>query len=357
MGKALYIIVIGTFVAGSVLYMQSSNTNIATTTRQASYQEKVLAREIARSANGVAHLKLQQAGADYDEAVGNINGFNNDGSPKTNGDFTGSMNDGTFRIRAIPLDGQNIKVETVGMFAGVEEKIVSYHRVDVLVVNEPSKLRAEFIDSMAGWCSAVYLQQFIPISPGDSTGATTGVVSADGQWFEKYPEMIFDSGHNRNGESVQPADLILDTGTRMNFFIGVDIGCAHKGEWVDTFNPDDYDHIHYAMDHEVSVTSMLEGTYSMIELHETDDQTWRIAFEDQNFYTEAQYNDIKLNGYGNGFWDHDEGTWGGEGWDADLYGYRALGNHGNQPDYSDQVIEVELLSCREVSCEVEEVES
>ena len=59
MGKALYIIVIGTFVAGSVLYMQSSNTNIATTTRQATYQEKVLAREIARSANGVAHLKLQ----------------------------------------------------------------------------------------------------------------------------------------------------------------------------------------------------------------------------------------------------------------------------------------------------------
>ena len=55
------------------------------------------------------------------------------------------MNDGTFRIRAIPLDGQNIKVETVGMFAGVEEKIVSYHRVDVLVVNEPSKLRAELL--------------------------------------------------------------------------------------------------------------------------------------------------------------------------------------------------------------------
>lgn len=355
MGKALYIIVIGTFVAGSVLYIQSSSTKIATTDRQADYQERILAREIARSAKGMAHMRLQQAGANYNAALGSINGFSEGGAAKQTGLYTGAMNKGEYRIKATPIDGQNIKVETVGVYNGIEEKIVSYHRVEMLVVNEPSRLRAEFIDSMAGWCSAVFLQQYIPISPGDSTGATTGVVSADGLWFEKYPEMVFDSGHYRNGESVEPADIVLSTGTRMNFFIGVDKNCSEEGEWVTEFNADDYDHIHYAMDHEESVTSMLEGTYSMIELYHADDQTWRIAFEDQNFYSTQQYNDIKINGYGDGYWDTEEGTWGGDGWDDDADGYRLLGNHGGQPDYSDQVFEIALLPCGG-PCTVQETE-
>ena len=355
MGKALYIIVIGTFVAGSVLYMQSSNTKIATVDRQADYQEKVLAREIARSANGIAHLRLQEAGSNFDLALANINGFDKDGKPNKNGVFKGSLNQGQYRIRAIPLDGQNIKVETVGIYGGAEEEIVSYHRVEMLVVSEPSTLRAEFIMSEAGWCSAVFLQRYIPIEHVDVLSDTTGVVSADGLWFEKYPEMIFDSGHYRNGETVEPSDIVLDTGTRMNFFIGVDKGCAHKGVWVDEFNQDNYSHIHYAMDHEESVTEMLEGTYSMIELNHLHDQKWRIAFEDQAHYSEEQYTDIKINGYGNGSWDSVDGTFGGDGWDEGLDGYKELKNWGSQPDYSDQVFEIELLKCGG-PCVVEEAE-
>ena len=356
MGKALFIIVLGTFVAGSVLYMQSSNTKLATADRQATYQEKMLAREIARSANGVAHLRLQEAGSNYNLALAKINGFSDDGKPNMHGTFSGSMNHGEFRVKAMPLDGQNIKVETVGVYNGIEEKIISYHRVEMLVVKEPSRLRAEFMMSEAGWCSAVFLQQFIPISPGDSTSATTGVVSEDGLWFEKDPEMIFDSGNWRNGETVEPADIVLEAGTRMNFFIGVDQDCSERGVWVDTYNPDDYNHIHYAMDHEESVTEMLEGTYSMIELNHLNEQTWRIAFEDQSFYTDGQYNDIKLNGYGNGVWDEESHTFGGTGWGTDIDGYKALDNWSSQPDYSDQVFEIGLLPCGG-PCEVEESES
>ena len=365
MGKSIFLIIIGTFVAGSVLFIQASDTRIATTTTQAVYQEKVLAREIARSATGIAHMRLQQAGANYDLALSKINGSNHDGTPNLQGALSGALNNGTFKIKAIPLDGQNIKIESTGIFNDVEEKIVSYYRVDMLVVKEPSRLKVEFIESQAGWCSAVYLQQFIEIPPGqdlgdvlgipaDSAATIAGQISSDGLWFEKAPEMIFDSGHYRDGETVEPADIALATGTRMNFFIGVDQNCSEEGNWMEEFSDSLYDHIHYAMDHETSVTEMLEGTYAMIELNDFDDQTWRIAFEDQNFYTVQQYNDIKLKGYGDGNWDSVEGTWGGTGWGEDSDGYRDLNDWGNQPDYSDQVFEVELVPCGG-PCIIEEV--
>ena len=61
-----------------------------------------------------------------------------------------------------------------------------------------------------------------------------------------------------------------------------------------------------------------------------------------------------MNGYGDGSWDSEQGTWGGDGWEFDADGYRELTNTGAYPDYSDQVIEITLLPCSVVGCEVEE---
>ena len=344
MGKAVLIIILGAVVAGSVTYMQASQTQVATTDRQSLYQEEVLAREIARSAHGLAKLRLQQASTTTDAAVGSINGHHKDGSIKLHGKMKGDMMDGKYEVWAKAVDGQNIKLETVGIFNGVREVITSYYRLEMLVVKEPSTMRVEFIESMAGYCSAVYLQQYIPISPGDSTGAITGVVSADGKWFIKNPEMIFVAGHNRDGLDTAPADVFLDTGTRMNFFIGVDPNCSEEGVWVDTFDSSDYDWIHYALETTSDIRSMQEGRYSMIELHHSNDQQWRIAFEDLQHFSAEQHADIKTNGYG-GSWDEDDMTYGGTGWGVDLSGYRDLYDYGWKPDYSDQVIEVTLTPC------------
>ena len=356
MGKAILVIILGTVVAGSVTYLQSSKTRIETTTRQALYQEQVLAREIARSANSIAHLKLQKAGSSYETAMANINGWGKGGSYSTVGKMSGQMQGGSYEVHATAVDGQNIRIDVTGIFNGVREVITSYHKVKMLVVKWPSKLRAEFDQSMAGYCSAVYIQQNIPISPGDSTGAVTGVVSSDGNWFIKHPEMLFTSGHNRDGSSVEPANLVLDTGTQMNFFIGVDPSCKHKGDWVDEYDKDDYAWVNYALDADSDLNDMQEGIYSMIEAHHTDEQRWRIAFEDLINFSEAQHADIKANGYG-GSWDSVQETYYGTGWGVDVDGYRLLKDFGWKPDFSDQVIDIQLERCYDWCYDNVEVES
>lgn len=353
MGKGILLVLVGSLLAGSVMFMQSSETRISTTTRQALYQREILAREIARSAHGIAKLKLQQAKSNYDLALGNINGWNHDGTVNMGGKMVGAFQGGNFEVSAMPIDGQNIKLKTVGIFDNVRETITSYYRVEMLVVNEPSQLTVEFLQSMAGYCSAVFLQQYIPISPGDSTGATTGVVSGDGEWFIKHPEMIFVSGHNRDGTSTTPAGVSLNTGTRMNFFIGVDPDCSEEGIWEDTYNPSLYDWEHHALVTESSVTQMQEGKYAMIEQHQSNEQRWRIAFEDLTTFSDVQHADIKMNGYG-GLWNGVLQTYGGLGWSAlDLLGYNELIDFGNKPDFSDQVIEITLMPCGG-PCPVEE---
>lgn len=351
MGKGILLVLVGSLLAGSVMFLQSSETRISTTTRQALYQRELLAREIARSAHGIARLKLQQASSNYDLAVGNINGWNHDGTVNMGGKMTGSFQGGSFEVRAMPMDGQNIKLKTVGIFDNVRETITSYHRIEMLVVTGPSKLTAEFLQSEAGYCSAVFLQQYIPIAPGDSTGAITGVVSADGAWFIKNPEMIFVSGHDRDGTTTTPADLLLDIGTRMNFFIGVDPDCSEEGV-VTTYNPANYDWEHHALVTESSVTQMQEGKFAMIEQHPSAPQTWRIAFEDLTNFSDAQHADIKANGYGgNNTWNESTQTYGGSGWTSiDEHGYNDLDDHGSKPDFSDQVIEITLEAC-DLACQ------
>lgn len=338
MGKALLIIVFGIFVAGGVMYSQSHDTNIASVNRQADYQKELLAREIARSAYGIAQLKLQKADT-YQQALASINGWGASGAVNSNGKTTGAYQGGSYEITAQPVDGQIIKVNTTGIYEDARETITSYYRVEMLVVSAPSTMTVEFLASEAGWCSAVFLQQYTPISPGDSLGSLFGTISADGKWFEKFPEMLFPSGNYRNGTTTTPAHIVLQTGTRLNFFIGVDQDCSSRDLWIPLYDPLLYDDTRYALQKESNVHSMVEGPYAIIERFESTAQQWRIAFEDAPF-TDAQLQDVKLSGYG-GSWDNENQTYGGTGW-IFTNGYRNLSNQYHKPGFWDQVIEVTL---------------
>jgi len=346
MGKGLLIVVVGAILGASVLSMQQRETALETTKRQTSYEEEVLAREIARSAYGVAYRLAQSAGNDLDLAISNVNGTLQDGSPDVDGEMVGDYQGGDFVVQAYTIDGQNVKIRATGHFGEAEHVINENYKIRLLTVKQESRMTIEFIESMAGYCSAVFLERYIP-NKGQGQPAGSQVTDDD-RYFVLTPEMIFDSGHNRpvSESRTTPADIILQPGTRMNFFIGVDKNCSQEGQWHDDYDEDRYDYVHHALEESFDeVEDLQEGEYSMIEQHETNDQKWRIAFEDLRNFSTAQHEDIKANGYG-GSWNSSAQTYGGDGWTSqDNLGYRQLQDYGSKPDFSDQVIEVTLNGC------------
>ena len=153
-------------------------------------------------------------------------------------------------------------------------------------------------------------------------------LSDDEKYWIMPPEMILNSGHNREGDElrVTPDDVVLSPDSRINFFIGVDKDCSEEGVWEEEYDSSRYDWIHNALEEDTeNLEDLQDGPYSMIEPHPTDGQKWRIAFEDLHDYSVSQHEDIKANSYGDN-WDPVLETYGGSGWmDKDKYGYRKLG--------------------------------
>ncbi len=346
MGKGLLIIVIGGMMAATTLSFQTKQTALETTKAQTAYEEELLAREIARSAYSVAYRKAQNAGNDLDQAIANVNGTNAGGAPNLDGEMLGNYQGGDFAVQAYSLDGQNVKIRSIGRFGNAEHIINENYNVKLLTVKEQSRVTIEFLESMAGYCSAIFLQQFVP-NTGQPQPAGSQLTDDERYWIMT-PDMVFESGHNRpeSDSRTTPQDIILEPGTRMNFFIGVDRDCSEEGIMEENFVPETYDWIHHALEEDTeNLEDLQEGLYSMIEQNETNDQTWRIAFEDLRHFSNAQMEDIKANGYG-GSWNEAGQTYGGNGWDEqDARGYRRLRDFGWKPDFSDQVIEVTLSPC------------
>ncbi|GMQ83016.1 MAG: hypothetical protein BMS9Abin05_2488 [Rhodothermia bacterium] len=364
MGKGLLIIVFGAILGASVLSFQQKQTALKTTERQTGYEEEVLAREIARSAYNIARKLAQAAGSDLATAVANINGRMKNGSPDYSGELTGIYQGGTYSAQAFTVDGQNVEIRATGWFGDAEHIINENFYVKMLTVRDSSKVTLEFLESMAGYCSAVFLQRFIPNNGGKPTmtgnfgksgksekkGYAKGkmTLSDDEKYWILPPEMILNSGRNREGDElrVTPDDIVLSPGTRTNFFIGVDKDCSEQGVWEETYDESRYDYINNALEEDTqNMEDLQEGLYAMIEAHPTDTQKWRIAFEDLRTFSDKQHEDIKANGYG-GSWDPVLETYGGSGWmEKDSNGYRKLRDFGWKPDFSDQVIQVSFNSC------------
>lgn len=207
------------------------------------------------------------------------------------------------------------------------------------------QIKARFINSRAGYCSAIYLQQIIPDS------------DASNGYRVEYA-MMFPSGHNRDGYEQTFAQTVIP-GTQLNFILAVDQNCSSEHSWSTPIGSDSYNYLHPAFNIETDdLTSMTAGVFAMIEGYATNDKKWRIAYEDIQ-YTPDQLVDIKTNGYGDGSWDREclrysswngscrewgDYTYGGNGWDySGADNLRVLRDFGNQPDFDDQVIEVELI--------------
>ena len=170
--------------------------------------------------------------------------------------------------------------------------------------------------------------------------SSEGSVLGDG-YVALDPVMIFTPGNGRDG-SRETFSETLQTGTRLNFFIGVDKNCSEEGVYAATYDASVYDHSHYALnDYEPYVTGTEESIWAMVEQHPTDDQRWRIGWEDQRRtewddpdLTKARSSSLqktKIEGYD------------GDGWPTtNAEGYRALRDYGSRPDFSDQVVEATL---------------
>jgi hypothetical protein len=348
MGKAILIIVLGAGLFTARGLLSAQQTEHETRKQQGSYEENVLAREIARSGFNVAMGKLRQYGDSLHFGINDING--------EQGYMEGEYQGGIYRVRVEPVTGHSVEIVSKGYYGGAFNEHGEYRKSDgrkgathemddtygkgdeyhlptpPLQAKTCGDLQVEFLQSEAGYCSAVFLQRKL-----------LGVSDAD----QPAPEMIFAAGHNRTGGNLT-VEKKIQSGTQMNFFIGVDKNCSTEPyDWRTydyeghTYRESDYDHVHYGLSGEVDdLGRMEESVWGLIEQHPNNNQRWRIAWEDQHITNWDRPNSddpseslqaTKRYGYD------------GDGWpDEDGWGYRELRDYGSRPDFSDQVIDVRL---------------
>ena len=232
MGKVALLVVLATGIASATILFTSQETDVRSAAVQGEYEADVIAREIARSAFNSASADVHRFGTDIDAAI------NNFGTLITSADMpedqkcangkatcarrTGDMLDGTYVVEASYDGGNGVDIYSSGTFsynAGGEvvtadHDINESQTVGVLRVSEGGLLRIQFVDSMAGYCSAIFLKRTLP-----------GVAEED----QPLPEMVYAPGNRRNGERNIGIEVELDPGTQMNFAIGVDTSCGGGG--------------------------------------------------------------------------------------------------------------------------------
>lgn len=342
MGKIVAMLAAATIMAGSVLLFQSTQTGVETDKEQAFRQGQILAREIARSGHNMVLSQARKTQREHPElsiaeVVTRVNG--------KDGVVRGEIQGGTFEARIYQTSSSTYRVSSSGYFEIAKHKIESERMEkdvlgeDILKVAKPSLLRVTFLESMASYCSAVFVQRILP-----------NVAEA----LQPQPEMLFAPGNNRDGDTVMPLSLELIAGTRVNFILAVDADkdCEKRGQTVKVNDPM-FDYTHAALIEDVEdFGELLEGEYAMVQERPGHEEVWRIAFEDLDPIGMPRLADTKQNGYGTTTWDNLNQTYGGRGWtETDGSGYWKLydyysesGDSGQRkPDFSDQVIEVELV--------------
>jgi hypothetical protein len=342
MGKLAALLAAAAIMGGSIMLFQSKRTGVETDQQQAYRQGQILAREIARSGHNMVlsqarREQREKPDLSITEVVKRVNG--------EDGVVRGELQGGSFEAFVYQTSSSSYRVQSAGFFEVSSHKVESERLEkdvlgeDILEVGQPSRLRVTFLQSKAGYCSAVYLQRILPdLAPEN----------------QPEPELIFTPGHNRDGASADApdaADILLAPGTRMNFILAVDadFSCEREGDDI-PITHSSYDYTRDALVDDVDdLGEMLEGKYAMIQQHDTQPGVWRIAFEDISPVTDARLLDTKQNGYGSTNWNKKKGTYGGDGWDMGADGYWELHDYGtdsdgkNKPDFDDQVIEVELI--------------
>lgn len=321
MGKALILLVMGVGLYIAVGQMGAQQTIIQTVEEQSEFEEELLAREVARSGFNVAMAIARSHGSNLTDAVNEING--------EDGYMTGEHHGGTYEVRSYLNDGFTITVESTGAYAGGTHEMSDSYKVPVLYAQRCGMLNARFIESMAGYCSAVFMQRYPPGVPYDELPE---------------PEMLFAAGNNRDNANMTTTK-VLSAGTQMDLFIGVDQDCSTRPPSPQTYdvdnhvyNSNDYNHVHHALDIPAAdVVSMTEAVWGFTEQHPDNRQKWRIGWEDQHI---QEWNDPNSSDPANSMQALKRFGYDGDGWVRGGDGYRDLRDYGSRPDFSDQVIEV-----------------
>lgn len=377
MGKFALLLVTTALVGGTVLMSQSHQTNVKSNERHAERQQEMLAREIARSGYNymlaaAREYERNNPGATVEQVVDAVNALGEDGW------FAAEFQGGSYQSQLSFASPSSYGIVSNGAFAdadhGVEGELVQevHLSVGTLVVPQPSTITATFIESMAGYCSAIYLQRMVPKNNNGHGNNIDGVdASNPGGSFEgedsdpnvddeggngnvnsRYlaleAELIWSSGKNRNGEAAH-YETVINPGTLLNFVLAVDKNCSSQGDTSLALTSHQYDYYHSALVAGASnLDEMQEGKYAMIERNPNNPSKYRIAFEDLINFSSAQHADVKAKGYGDKQWrkrSNRKYSYGGNGWSVrDGWGYYDLIDRGDMPDFSDQVFEIELTA-------------
>ncbi len=371
MGQYSLLLMVATLVGGTLMMAQSNTTVIASNEKHADRQEEMLAREIARSGYNV----MLSAARDYERAhpdasISEVVTAANGG--EKNGWKEAGLNGGAYEAQLQVASPSSFAVVSNGIFADATHSVEERHvREQTLVVNEQSTFKATFIESQAGYCSAIYLQRMIPknnnghgnnidgVDASNPGGSKTGEDSdptvddekATGNAKSRYtllePELIFAAGKNRNGAAAN-YETVVEPGTRLNFVLAVDMNCSVAGRTDLALTSKLYDYYHAALSNGAgSLDEMEESKYAMIERNPASPNKWRIAFEDLIKFDDARHADIKANGYGDLNWkkrSNGKYSYGGSGWTLrGTDGYFDLIDRSDLPDFSDQVFEIQML--------------
>lgn len=402
MGKTSIFLVAAFSLAGARLLYTSQEADVKSAATQGEYEADVIAREIARSAYNSATADIRRYGTDIDQA---LREFGPSASNCANGKAvcfrrTGAMLDGTYVVEASVDGGNGVDVYAKGTFAyqSGERPVSRTHvinetqTVGVLQVAKAGKLRIQFVDSQAGYCSAIFLQRTLPGLPADKQ---PGI------------EMVYSPGNTRNGAVNTGFETVLAPGTQMNFAIGVSTGCTaptrfpnlvwdktaktNKGKLAGKaladalaaydYRASDWNWTHWALDGAALMNGEpKEAPWGMVETDPTNNQRWRISFEDIPKWNlgsaDAGYHNPNLSLWATKHYGYDwsgsfrtPGTDGkGDGWtdkvrvelqpkdacnplagytvkefDGQADGFHDLRNTGSPADFSDQVIMVEIV--------------
>lgn len=368
MGKYLLMLTMAVAAGSMTLMHQSKQTELDTNRRQSDRQQKVIARQVARSGYNAVLAQAREeerSGKKVKQIVQSV------------GTVSGSYQGGTFKAWLTQVSPTSYRATGEGIFQGVTHRIRVPHSKNFVpdppTVDTESKLEVEFKESMAGYCSAIYLQRFVPhgngghdnnghgnnkdgidsSNPGkskedeeDTDWDNDGEIEDDemrpgqsgngqgaGTKYKKLtPELVFAPGNNRDGVTTT-FEKVLTSGTRLNFILAVDADytCEARGDTTLTIKDPSYDYTRPSFVENISkLNEMHEAPYALTQEKPGEPGTWRVAFEDLIF-SEDRLWDIKENGYD------------GNGWELDLLGYWLLKDYGNKPDFSDQVIEVKIV--------------
>ncbi len=349
MGKYILLITVAATASIALLTHQANSIERDTDYRQAERQEKVIARQIARSGYNMvlARARVEERNSDaVDEIVSAV------------GTVQGQYQGGAYRAWLTQISPTAYRVTSEGTYNATTHRLRLPHERNFVPsppeVDQPSELEVEFIDSMAGYCSAIFLQRFVPKNnkghgnnadgdDSDNASSDDEETYDDDEWANKKdgaapgykamdPELIFAPGNNRNGAQTM-FEQVIEPGTLLNFVLAVDADytCEERGNTAITLKDKSFDYTRMAFQGNINKLSKLSETpFALTQEKPSQPGTWRVAFEDLVF-SNAELWEVKERGYE------------GNGWMLDLNDYWKLKDYGDRPDFSDQVIEVQIV--------------